>query len=591
MRKLTKEQFIEKAIEIHGNKYDYSKVNYIDAKTKVCIVCPEHGDFLQLPYNHLNGNGCPSCARHKWDTDSFIKKAMEVHGDKYDYSKTEFKSTREKVCIICPEHGEFWQYPLSHLNGNGCGKEKRGVRENCWENRKCPVCGKTFKERKKHKKICCSEECRKIYVNEHMDEINRKRSETLKETFSKKTKFDYEKAYEKQKKTCIERYGVDSFSKTEMGREISRKNMTKLRMENSETLKNEILIPKYKELCENDGLELLEFRNRFDCTVMCKKCGNIFVTRTLGYLTEKNTTNRCKICNPYLVVPNKNNEIENDFSKFLEECDVKFYRNYRGIISSMEIDFYLPDYKIGFEIDGIYWHSEVYKNKMYHKEKTHKYQENGVMLIHIFEDEWRFNKEICKSRIKSILNMTETKLYARNCDIRTVDKKSAIKFLEENHIQGNTVFKYAYGLYHENELVSLMTFGSLRRNLGQKSKEGHYEMLRFCNKIGHNVIGGASKLLKHFINEKKPKQIISYSDNRWSTGNLYDKLGFTLERETDPNYYYVIGNKRVNRYSLRKSILVEKYGCPKEMSEHDFCISKRWYRIYDCGNKLWSINL
>lgn len=359
MRKLTKEQFIEKAIEIHGNKYDYSKVNYIDAKTKVCIVCPEHGDFLQLPYNHLNGNGCPSCARHKWDTDSFIKKAMEVHGDKYDYSKTEFKSTREKVCIICPEHGEFWQYPLSHLNGNGCGKEKRGVRENCWENRKCPVCGKTFKERKKHKKICCSEECRKIYVNEHMDEINRKRSETLKETFSKKTKFDYEKAYEKQKKTCIERYGVDSFSKTEMGREISRKNMTKLRMENSETLKNEILIPKYKELCENDGLELLEFRNRFDCTVMCKKCGNIFVTRTLGYLTEKNTTNRCKICNPYLVVPNKNNEIENDFSKFLEECDVKFYRNYRGIISSMEIDFYLPDYKIGFEIDGIYWHSEA----------------------------------------------------------------------------------------------------------------------------------------------------------------------------------------------------------------------------------------
>ncbi len=589
MRKLTKDEFIEKSKNVHGDKYDYSKVNYINANENVCIICPEHGEFWQKPNNHLNGNGCPLCVRKKWDTKSFIEKAMEIHGNKYDYSKTEYKSTREKVCIICPEHGEFWQYPLSHLEGCGCRKEKRGIKEDCWEERKCPVCGKTFKERKKYEKICCSEECRKIYVNEHIDEINKRRSEKLKETFSKKTVLDYQIAYEKQKQTCIEKYGVENFSKTEEGREISRKNMKRLRKCNSEKIKNEILIPKYKKICENDDLELIEFRGRFDCTVKCKKCGSVFVTKTLGYLTEDETTRRCKICNPYLVVPNKNNIIENEFSEFLDECNVAYYRNYRGIIPSMEADFYLPDSNIAFEIDGVYWHSEVYKSKDYHKEKTEKYSEKGVKLIHIFEDEWNFKNEICKSRIKNIIGLSDSKIYARKCIIKNVGKNDAEIFLDENHIQGNTVSKYAYGLYYGDKLVSLMTFGSLRRNLGQKSKEGCYEMIRFCNKKGYNVVGGASKLLKHFVNEKNPKQIISYSDNRWSSGKLYEKLGFKFERETEPNYYYVIGDKRVNRYALRKNILVEKYGCPKEMSEHEFCLSKRWYRIYDCGNKLWSI--
>ena len=181
-------------------------------------------------------------------------------------------------------------------------------------------------------------------------------------------------------------------------------------------------------------------------------------------------------------------------------------------------------------------------------------------------------------------------MYARKCAVSIVGKKETDLFLSENHIQGATVFKYAYGLYYNNELVSLMIFGSLRRNLGHKSKYGCYELIRFCNKIGYNVIGGASKLMKHFISDKKPKKIVSYSDNRWSTGNLYEKIGFKYEYETKPNYYYVIGNKRVNRFSLRKNILVEKYGCPEEVSEHDFCISKKWYRIYDCGSKVWSID-
>lgn len=122
-RKLTTEEFIANAREIHGDKYDYSKVEYKSAKIKVCIVCPIHGEFWQNPYNHLKGIGCPSCSKKKkHHNDSFIKEAKIIHGNKYDYSKVEYKNNHTKVCIICPEHGEFWQAPSKHLSAQGCPK-------------------------------------------------------------------------------------------------------------------------------------------------------------------------------------------------------------------------------------------------------------------------------------------------------------------------------------------------------------------------------------------------------------------------------------------------------------------------------------
>ena len=127
MKKLTTEDFIRRAKEVHGDKYDYSKVDYIDNRTKVCIICPEHGEFWQQPRNHLLGQACPKCAyKTRWEsrgritTENFIKKARKAHGDKYDYSKVEYKGTHTKVCIICQEHGEFLQTPHNHLHSQGC---------------------------------------------------------------------------------------------------------------------------------------------------------------------------------------------------------------------------------------------------------------------------------------------------------------------------------------------------------------------------------------------------------------------------------------------------------------------------------------
>ena len=120
-RTLTTDEFIEKARKIHRDKYDYSKVKYVNNSTKVCIICPEHGEFWMTPHNHLANQGCPKCSgRYITDTNYFIEKAKQIHGDKYDYSKVEYKDSKTKICIICPKHGEFWQTPQEHLQHKGC---------------------------------------------------------------------------------------------------------------------------------------------------------------------------------------------------------------------------------------------------------------------------------------------------------------------------------------------------------------------------------------------------------------------------------------------------------------------------------------
>jgi very-short-patch-repair endonuclease len=135
MPKKTTEQFIEKAREVHGNKYDYSKVNYINSHIKVCIICPIHGEFEQTPNNHTSlKHGCFKCSinNKSFTTEQFIQKAKEIHGNKYDYSKSLYKNTDTKLIIICPIHGEFEQTPYKHVRRKQgcpqCAKEKNSKR-------------------------------------------------------------------------------------------------------------------------------------------------------------------------------------------------------------------------------------------------------------------------------------------------------------------------------------------------------------------------------------------------------------------------------------------------------------------------------
>lgn len=319
----------------------------------------------------------------------------------------------------------------------------------------------------------------------------------------------------------------------------------------------------YSKVEYNNGNEKVE--------IICPKHGS-FYQQPNNHLQG----NGCPKC---VINSKKEDDIEKYLSSLIGAENV--IRKDRIVLRGKELDFYLPKYKIGIEYDGLYWHSEVYKDKNYHLNKTNECEGKGIRLIHIFEDEWIQKKPIVKSMLANLVGCIENKIYARKCIVKEVSSSDAMTFLDENHIQGKCGSSVRLGLYYNDELVSLMTFGAPR--FAKTDGKEKWELLRFCNKINTSVVGGASRLFKHFIMEYNPQEIISYADRRYSVGKLYETLGFELYNISRPNYYYVRGRERIYRYNLRKQVLVEKYGCPKDMTEREFCHQQNWFRLYDCG--------
>lgn len=293
--------------------------------------------------------------------------------------------------------------------------------------------------------------------------------------------------------------------------------------------------------------------------------------------------NICTNCNKI----NKQSKIkENEIKTYLTLLNIKYECNNRKLLNGKEIDFYFLEHKLGIEFNGLYWHSNKYAPNHYHINKTDECERQGIQLLHVFEDEWIFKKEIVKSIIKSKLGVVENKIFARKCEIREIDSKLSSEFLNINHIQGNVNTKIKIGLFYDDELVSLMTFGKKRIAMGNKILvDGEYEMLRFCNRLNTQVIGGASKLLKYFIHTYNPKSILTFADRRYSQGGLYKQLGFRFIENTKPNYYYFIKNKliRYHRFNFRKDILV-KEGFDVNKTEFQIMSERGYLRIHDCGN-------
>lgn len=328
-----------------------------------------------------------------------------------------------------------------------------------------------------------------------------------------------------------------------------------------------------------DGITLKEKSGKF-YIIECDECENeIKVRKSLIYQRNRRDSILCPICNTNNTFNNTQNQIYN-FIKNNIEKPVEY--NTRSVIKDLELDIYIPGFNLALEYNGLHWHCELFKDKKYHLNKTKLCEDKNIQLIHIFSDEWKYKNEIVKSRILNLLGKSK-KIYARKCNIKEISSKKSREFLNNNHLQGHVNSSIKIGLFYDDELVSLITFGKNRRALGYKSSDNEYELLRFCNKLNTTVIGGASKLFKYFINNYNPCKITSYSDRRWSIGNLYEKLGFKLESETKPNYWYIINNKREHRYRYRKSKLV-KLGYDKSKSEREIMLDNAKYRIYDCGN-------
>lgn len=393
--------------------------------------------------------------------------------------------------------------------------------------------------------------------------------------------FQAKEVKDKIKQTLIERYGVDNVSRNKEIHEKQTISIIKKKRQQS----YDIFIK------NNEYVELLSDRETYIDDInqklkwKCKKCGHVFISEKD---TNFHSVARCPICYPRNYFGQ-----EKDLFDFISKFgNFEILRNDRQTISPKELDIYIPSKKLAIEFDGLYWHStQMNCNTSYHLQKTKLCESKGIQLIHIFEDEWNSKQDIVKDRIKSILGIYDTKIGARQCEIRIVSNSECKEFLNNNHMQGYIPANINFGLFYNNELVSLMTFGSYRKSLGSEKKENEYEMYRFCNKLGYHISGGASKLLKKFEELVKPKKLISYCDRRWSQGKLYKSIGFQLIKETQPNYFYVIDQRRENRFKYRKSqlsTLLKNFD--PELSEEENMKNNNYYKIYDCGNYLFEKN-
>jgi len=330
-----------------------------------------------------------------------------------------------------------------------------------------------------------------------------------------------------------------------------------------------------------------------EVTIICSKHGDFEVTPTshlagtgcpkcsVKHMDEGKFITKAKLKHSDLSF----NYQENEVKTYIQSLNIPFESNNRTILNGKEIDIYIPDKGIAIEYNGLYWHSELYVDKNHHLDKTEICESQNIQLIHIFEDEWVYKQDIVKSRLKNILGITKNRLYGRKCTIKEVLTKDKTKFLNENHIQGSVGSKINLGLYYNSELVSLMTFG--KRPIFNNNE---FELIRFCNKLDTTVIGGASKLLKYFIKQYNPKEIISYADRRWSIGNMYEKLGFNFISNTPINWFCIEKNKRYHRVRYQKHKLVSE-GYDENKTGHQICLENKIYRIYDSGNKKYILNL
>jgi hypothetical protein len=399
----------------------------------------------------------------------------------------------------------------------------------------------------------------------------------IKNTNLKKRGVEYpmqdQSVIEKAKNTFIEKYGVDTPFKMEKTK-TTNKIRTKTKSYNEFILNNEFDEPMFslqEYIDRTDDTQIFEFK--------CKKCGNIFkTTHHDGYHSK------CPICYPTF---NGTSNEEKEVFEFIQSLiNAPILKNTRDIISPMELDIYIPSKKIAIEFDGLYWHNLEYKDKFYHLTKTKLCEANGIQLIHIFENEWIVKQKIVKSRIANLLGINTKSVYARNCTIKEIDNKTAKLFFDKNHIQGGINSNINIGLEYENEIIGIMSFSKSRF-----SNRYQYELTRYSSKLGYRIIGGAGKLLKYFEKNYNPKSLISYADRRWSTGKMYESLGFVFQSNSFPNYWYFKSNdltKLESRIKYQKhklkNILVN---FDTNKTEIQNMIANGFNAIYDCGNKVY----
>ena len=307
--------------------------------------------------------------------------------------------------------------------------------------------------------------------------------------------------------------------------------------------------------------------------IKCNVCETSFLT------TFTTQVPICRTCNPKSC-----SRPELFVKSIIELYNITFEQSNKTLIKPQELDLYVPDRNMAFEINGNYWHSEIAgeRDSYYHLNKTEKSNQIGINLIHLFDDEIDSKPEITMSIISGLLNIYQREINIDQCVIKKVTTEEKNAFLNTNHIDGTVVSTYNIGLYNNEELVSIMTF--------LKNKEGLI-LNRYCNILNTEISNSFENLFNHFKTNYKFDKIISYSDCRFFGINpentIFHKSGFKFVKQNAPTYFYLDGDsyrERYNRFQINKQILLEQFKGDSSKTEWELAQENGYDRIWDCGN-------
>lgn len=305
----------------------------------------------------------------------------------------------------------------------------------------------------------------------------------------------------------------------------------------------------------------------------------------------------------HLVAPSSMSRIEEEIKDVLQLADptMDIVLHDRAVIKPQEIDIYLPDYSFGIECNPTWTHNSSIKNPWGGEPKSYKYhynkskmaEDSSISLFHIFGYEWTNKRDIIISMILSRVGLNQRRVFARDTYICSIDNNEMKSFLSHNHLIGAGSFPIRYGLRLRgtNELVSVMTFNKMRKTIGVQ--DDSYELSRFCNLLNTTVIGGASKLFKHFVQDHpEVNSTVSYSDVAHTSGKLYEMLGFEQEVHSDPNYVWVDlrTDVAVNRLNTQKSNIkkfLKDEAIDLTKTEKQIMVEHGFVQVFDSGTIRW----
>ena len=396
------------------------------------------------------------------------------------------------------------------------------------------------------------------------EEVKARARQTNLEKYGTSSSWQAEEVRSRIEQTNLKRYGARSPLHSEI---IKKKIRSEFRASRFGIFSN-ILADRSIEMLTSYADHLIADNIKFRCS----KCGTEF--DSVYDSCEHQSLIWCPMCHQ----AEGYSEIESQIYEFVSGLIGvhNVFRNVRQILSDKkELDLYIPVKNLAIEVDGIYFHRAELKDKNYHITKTLDCSDKGIHLLHIFDAEWMYKKEIVQSIIKSKLGIYDTVIYARKCEVKEITTSEYRLFLETNHLQGYATALIKLGLFYEDELVACIGIGQSR------FKKDETELIRFCTKLNTSIVGGLSKLISH----SGIAELISYVDLRYFDGSGYRKAGFVLENNTEPGYVYVKGRQILSRYQCQKYKLLKILGATFDpaLSESENMLNNGWYKVYDCG--------